>query len=71
MRSRRRGRFKRMKVGPKSGLVKTTVYLRPDQLKRLHDEARRRAFAAGQLRPDASAVLRETIDAGLAKQAKR
>ncbi len=71
MRSRRRGTFGPMKVGPKSGLVKTTVYLRPDQLKRLHDEARRRAAAAGQLRPDASAVLREAVDAGFAKQAKK
>ncbi len=65
---RGRGRVGRMKVGPKSGLAKTTVYLRPDQLRRLHEEARRRANAAGQLRADASAVLREAVDAWLAKR---
>lgn len=54
----------------KGGLVQVTVSLDPRHLAALRAEALRRAAASGSGRLDASAVLRELLDAWLAK-AKR
>jgi hypothetical protein len=63
-------------LGPKGsplwkGLVKRTVSLTPDQDAALNREALRRALDAGEARPDAGAIMREALDAWLAKNAKR
>jgi hypothetical protein len=50
-------------VGPQSGLARFTVRLRPDQLAKLHSEARERADRAGRFRVDASEIVREALDA--------
>ncbi len=55
----------------KGGLVQVTVSLDPRHLAALRAEALRRAAAAGSGRLDASAVLRELLDAWLAKATKR
>jgi len=47
------------------------VTLAPPQLRALREEAQRRAAVTGSGRPDASAILREILDAWLAKMAKR
>ncbi len=52
----------------KGGLVQVMFTLSPAQLERLRVEAMRRALARGSGKPDASALLREIIDAWLAKQ---
>ncbi len=50
------------RVSPRSGLVKVTVSLRPEQLAQLMEEATRRALAAGASRLDLSNVVREALD---------
>lgn len=69
-------RRSRAKVGgvtgrkTKGGLVQVTVSLDPRHLAALRAEALRRAAATGAGRLDASVVLRELLDAWLAKRAK-
>lgn len=53
------------KVGPRSGFLKVTLSLRPEQLTALVGAARRRADERGAIRADASEVAREAIDAWL------
>lgn len=50
------------------GNVKAMVVITPAQDRALREEAFKRAQAAGLTRPDASAVLREVLDAWLAKR---
>lgn len=47
------------------GFAKVTFSIRPDQLAGLRTEARRRADLAGSYRSDASAIVREALDAWL------
>ena len=56
--------------GPRSGLVRVTVYFTPEQLAAVHAEARERADQAGLFRPDASAVIRDAVDLLLARRGK-
>jgi hypothetical protein len=44
------------------GYLKATFSIRPDQLRAIRAEARRRADAAGAFRADASEVVREALD---------
>jgi hypothetical protein len=53
------------------GMGKGTFSLTSDQLKALRAEALRRAAEAGSGRPDASALVREALDAWLAKNAPK
>lgn len=55
------------KVGPRSGLIKVMISVKPEQFARIQAEAFHRAQAAGSLKTDASALIREAIDAWLAK----
>lgn len=55
---------------PKKGLVLAGFRLRPDQLEALRREAFRRAEERGSRKPDASELLREALDAWLAKATK-
>lgn len=50
------------------GRVKHMVVLDPAHVEALQAEALRRARAAGSLKPDASAVLREVLDAWLRRR---
>jgi hypothetical protein len=52
---------------PKKGLKLAGIRLRPDQIKALQLEAIRRAAVRGSMKPDASEVVREAVDAWLAK----
>jgi hypothetical protein len=52
----------------KGGNVKRMVTLRPQHVRELDAEAEARARAAGTARPDAGAVLREILDAWVAKR---
>jgi hypothetical protein len=54
----------------KAGLVQVVLTLDPQHLALLRTEAIRRAVAAGSGRPDASAVLREILQAWAAKRTK-
>ena len=51
------------KVGPKSGMVKATFSLEPEQLAALLAEAQRRAQERGAMRSDTSEVVRELMAA--------
>lgn len=51
------------KVSPRSGHVRLTVALTPEQLRWLLEEATRRGVESGAFRPDVSAVVREAVDA--------
>lgn len=53
------------------GYQKVTVSLPREQAAALKHEALRRAIAAGGARPDAGEIVREALDAWLAKNAKR
>jgi Arc/MetJ-type ribon-helix-helix transcriptional regulator len=53
------------------GYQKVTVSLPPEQATALKQEALRRAFTAGGARPDAGEIVREALDAWLAKNTKR
>jgi hypothetical protein len=53
-----------------AGNVKALFTITPAQDKALREEAFKRATAAGSRKPDASAVLREVLDAWLAKRAR-
>lgn len=55
----------------KSGLIQVSLTLSPEQLAALRREAFRRAAEAGHGKPDASIIVRELLDAWLAKAAKR
>ncbi len=52
----------------KGGNVKALFTITPKQERALRDEAFERARAAGSAKPDASAVLREVLDAWLARR---
>jgi hypothetical protein len=51
------------KIGPRSGFVKATFSITPEQLAAVVTEAQRRAQERGVIRADASAVVREALDA--------
>ncbi len=51
----------------KSGLVQVSLTLSPEHLAALRREAFRRAASEGSGKPDASAIVRELLDAWLAK----
>jgi hypothetical protein len=51
-----------------AGRLKFMVVLDQEHVQALQGEALRRAQAAGSLRPDASAVLREVLDAWLKRR---
>ena len=50
------------------GNVKAIFTITPEQDKALREEAFRRAMESGSRKPDASAVLREALDAWLRKR---
>jgi hypothetical protein len=56
------------KIGPRSGFIKATFSLEPEQLAAVVGEAQRRAGAAGRIRADASEVVREALDAWIGKR---
>jgi carbamoylphosphate synthase large subunit len=56
------------KVGARSGFVKATFSLDPEQLAGVVAEANRRALARGAMRSDASEVVREAIVAWLGRR---
>ncbi len=56
---------------PKKGLKLAGFRLRPDQLAALRKEALRRAGERDSKQPDASELVREAVDAWLAKQGHR
>lgn len=56
------------RVSPRSGLVKLTVSVRPEQYQALLTEARRRADAAARFKLDASELVREALDVWMAKR---
>ena len=56
------------KAGPRSGLVKTSLYLKPEHITALVTEARARADERGAVRADASAVAREALEAWLKRR---
>jgi hypothetical protein len=58
------------KVGPRSGLVRMVVYVRPEQLGAVVAEAQRRSQEKGVVRADSSAVVREALDAWIAKRGR-
>ncbi|MGC3998089.1 MAG: hypothetical protein QM767_11600 [Anaeromyxobacter sp.] len=51
------------KVGPRSGFVKATFSLLPEQLAAVVTEAQDRAQERGVVRADASEVVREALEA--------
>jgi hypothetical protein len=55
---------------PKKGLKLAGFRLRPDQLAALRREARRRAEERDSQRPDASELVREALDAWIAKHVR-
>jgi hypothetical protein len=56
---------------PKKGLKLVGVRLRPDQIRDLRREARRRAEERDSGKPDSSEIIRELLDAWLSKGPKR
>lgn len=56
------------KLGKRSGLLKATFSLKPKQLAAVVTEAQRRAQVAGRIRADASEVVREALDAWIARR---
>ncbi len=58
------------KVGPRSGFVKATFSLEPEQLAGVVAEANRRAVERGAMRSDASEVVREALVAWLGPAAE-
>lgn len=50
------------KIGPRSGFLKATFSVTPEQLAAVVTEAQRRAQDRGVVRADASAVVREALD---------
>ncbi len=59
------------KVGPRSGFVRATFSLAPEQLDAVLNEAKARADAAGRFQPDASEVVRDVLAGWVKNQAKR
>lgn len=57
-------------AGRRRGHVKVMVRLTPQQVAALRAEAFRRAAAIGSGRPDASELVREAVDAWLARSAR-
>jgi hypothetical protein len=53
---------------PTEGRIKVLVSLEPEQLAGLRKEAFRRAAGEERGRPDVSALIREAVEAWLAKQ---
>lgn len=62
-----RARLARVPGPPKKGLKFVGYRLRPEQIAALRREALRRAEASGSGKPDASEIVREALDAWLAK----
>lgn len=56
------------KVGRRSGYIKATFSIEPEQLAAVVSEARRRADTEGAIRADASAVVREALAAWIARR---
>jgi hypothetical protein len=56
---------------PKKGLKLAGFRLRPDQIAALRREAHKRAQERGSLKPDASELVREALDAWLGKTGKK
>jgi hypothetical protein len=61
----------RGKIGKRSGFVKATFSVEPEQLASVVTEAQRRAQERGVIRADASAVVREALDAWIAKRGRK
>jgi len=59
---------KAWRAAGETGNVKVLLRISPEQHRALQDEALKRATAAGSLRPDASAVLREVLCAWLERR---
>lgn len=59
-----------MSPQPKMGRKMISVRLDPAQIKALHKEALRRARERGLVRADVSELIREAVDAWLAKQGR-
>lgn len=51
----------KQKAGPKSGLVRAVVYVKPEQLAALQELAKERAEERGVLRPDVSEAARAVL----------
>jgi hypothetical protein len=65
-----------LKKGPRGsplfkGHERITIFFQPAQAAALRSEALRRATEAGVTRPDMSQIVRELVDAWIAKSAKR
>jgi hypothetical protein len=58
----------REKAGPRSGTIRTVLYLRAEQLAALHELAQERAEDRGALRPDVSEAARAALDEWLRKR---
>lgn len=58
----------KQKAGPRSGLVRAVLYVKPEQLAALHDLAKERAEERGALRPDVSEAARSVLDEWLAQK---
>ncbi len=58
----------RQKAGPRSGTIRTVLYLRAEQLAALHVLAKERAEERGALRPDVSDAARAALDEWLRKR---
>jgi hypothetical protein len=56
------------RVGPRSGFVRALFSIAPEQHEVLKEEAMRRAHVRGSFRPDASELVREALDAWIAKR---
>jgi hypothetical protein len=52
----------RGRAGPRSGTIRTVLYLRAEQLAALHGLAQERAEERGALRPDVSEAARVALD---------
>jgi hypothetical protein len=58
----------RQKAGPRSGTIRTVLYLRAEQLAALHRLAMKRAEERGALRPDVSDAARAALDEWMRKR---
>lgn len=56
------------KLGPRSGLVRVMFSVKPEHLAALQDEARTRAAERGSGKIDSGEIVREALDAWIAKR---
>ncbi len=56
------------KVGPRSGLTRATFSIELEQLAALQVEATKRMRERGSLKPDASEVVREALEAWMKRR---